>query len=344
MTKLTEVPKVSSKPDPRKAIEEGEGVLRLAPCWVPRSFLMPGRRLKLHPDDLYALGAHRGGIDERWFASTTPAANENRAPDEGLSYVVHDGGRVHARATPSAGRASGSSARRSGRSTSAGRSTASSSTTWARSRTTCTRTTSRRRASGQQGKPESYYFPPQLNATGNNFPYTFFGLEPGTTKAQSAAAWSAGTRATTASSTSRKAYRLQAGHRLAGPAVRPARAGLAGAPTSRSGAPTSSACTSRMVEGRVRAVEPAGQGRAQGRSTRTSTTSSSSSTGKQRRSELQGRHYLEPIAARGLAERRLRRPVDRLRQGRRRAALLRQGADGRAGREGHDQGRGAPTA
>jgi hypothetical protein len=35
---------------------------------------------------------------------------------------------------------------------------------------------------GQQGKPESYYFPPQLNGTGNHFPYTFFGLEPGTTK------------------------------------------------------------------------------------------------------------------------------------------------------------------
>ena len=35
---------------------------------------------------------------------------------------------------------------------------------------------------GQQGKPESYYFPPQLNAVGNSFPYTFFGLEPGTTK------------------------------------------------------------------------------------------------------------------------------------------------------------------
>jgi len=35
---------------------------------------------------------------------------------------------------------------------------------------------------GQEGKPESYYFPPQLNAIGNNFPYTFFGLEPGTTK------------------------------------------------------------------------------------------------------------------------------------------------------------------
>ncbi|MGH7201379.1 MAG: hypothetical protein ACREJB_12290, partial [Planctomycetaceae bacterium] len=35
---------------------------------------------------------------------------------------------------------------------------------------------------GQEGKPESYYFPPQMNAIGNNFPYTFFGLEPGTTK------------------------------------------------------------------------------------------------------------------------------------------------------------------
>src|SRR4030088_1073647 len=70
------------------ALEQGGGLLRLAPCWVPRSFLQPGRRLKLHPDDLYAYGLNRGGIDERWFASTTPAANENRTPDEGLSYVI----------------------------------------------------------------------------------------------------------------------------------------------------------------------------------------------------------------------------------------------------------------
>src|SRR5882724_11817568 len=64
------------------------GLLRLAPAWVPRAFLQPGRRLKLHPDDLYAYGLNRGGIDDRWFSSTTPAANENRTPDEGLSYVV----------------------------------------------------------------------------------------------------------------------------------------------------------------------------------------------------------------------------------------------------------------
>lgn len=34
------------------------GRLRLAPAWEPRSFL-------------HAYSASRGGIDERWFASTT---------------------------------------------------------------------------------------------------------------------------------------------------------------------------------------------------------------------------------------------------------------------------------
>src|ERR1700722_10985282 len=75
------------------ALAESGGLLRLAPCWVPRSFLQPGKRLKLHPDDLYAFGLNRGGIDERWFASTTPAANENRVADEGYSYVVSNGQR-----------------------------------------------------------------------------------------------------------------------------------------------------------------------------------------------------------------------------------------------------------
>src|ERR1700758_2393949 len=70
------------------------GLLRLAPNWVPRSFLQPGLRIKLHPRDLYALGTHRGGIDERWFGSTTPAANEGAPPDEGLSYAVHGGKRA----------------------------------------------------------------------------------------------------------------------------------------------------------------------------------------------------------------------------------------------------------
>ena len=40
----------------QKAFEQGKGILRLAPNWVPRSFCVPGRRIKLHPDDYYALG------------------------------------------------------------------------------------------------------------------------------------------------------------------------------------------------------------------------------------------------------------------------------------------------
>src|SRR4030042_1636155 len=77
-----------------RALEQGDGILRLAPNWVPRSFCVPGRRIKLHPDDYYALGAVRGGIDERWFASTTPADNGPlTSPNEGLSFVVLQDGR-----------------------------------------------------------------------------------------------------------------------------------------------------------------------------------------------------------------------------------------------------------
>src|SRR3954469_16541494 len=73
------------------ALEQGEGILRLAPAWVPRSFCIPGKRLKLHPADLYAYGSHRGGIDERWLSSTTKADNgPDTTPDEGLSYVVYE--------------------------------------------------------------------------------------------------------------------------------------------------------------------------------------------------------------------------------------------------------------
>src|SRR6185369_16258926 len=75
-----------------KAIEQGGGIVRLMPTWVPRSFCVPGRRLRLHPRDLYALGAHRGGIDERWFSSTVHADNGPLTPDdEGLSYINVDG-------------------------------------------------------------------------------------------------------------------------------------------------------------------------------------------------------------------------------------------------------------
>jgi hypothetical protein len=165
------------------ALADNGGLLRLAPCWVPRSFLQPGKRLKLHPDDLYAFGLNRGGIDERWFASTTPAANENRTPDEGLSYVVVGGQRftlLQAVAECGAGLIGDRIWRKYKR--------------WPIYSKFFDnmgpiphhmhQNAKQAALVGLEGKPESYYFPPQHNNVGNNFPYTFMGLEPGTTKEQ----------------------------------------------------------------------------------------------------------------------------------------------------------------
>ena len=78
------------------ALNDGNGIFRLEPAWVPRSFCIPGRRLKLHPEDYYSYGANRGGIDERWLSSTTRADNGPlTSPFEGLSFIhVTDDSRV----------------------------------------------------------------------------------------------------------------------------------------------------------------------------------------------------------------------------------------------------------
>jgi hypothetical protein len=205
------VPDAAPANQVRQAIEAGEGILRLAPTWVPRSFLMPGRRIKLAPQDLYALGAQRGGIDERWFSSTTPAANEGAPPDEGLSYVVYEGERAFTLRDAVAAEG----ARLVG------------TAIWERYQRWPVyskffdnlgpiphhmhQNNKQAALLGRQGKPESYYFPPQLNAVGNNFPYTFFGLEPGTTKAdirRCLERWNEGDNGILNYS---KAYRLQPG-------------------------------------------------------------------------------------------------------------------------------------
>ncbi len=81
---------------------------------------------------------------------------------------------------------------------------------------------------GQQGKPESYYFPPQLNAVGNNFPYTFFGLEPGTTKDDIRRCLERWNEGDNVHPQLHQGVPPATGHRLAGAALRPARARLAG--------------------------------------------------------------------------------------------------------------------
>jgi mannose-6-phosphate isomerase class I len=71
-------------------IKKNNGILRLDPAWVARDFLPPGRRLGL-PEEMYDLG-ERGGICERWIASTTKADNKVSVPYEGLSFVKLNGG------------------------------------------------------------------------------------------------------------------------------------------------------------------------------------------------------------------------------------------------------------
>jgi len=166
----------------KEALKAGEGVVRLAPCWVPRSFLMPGGRLKLDVRDLYALGAHRGGIDERWFSSTTNAANGAGTPeDEGLSYIAFDGKKVLLKeAIESLGDEF------------LGTEVMERDKGW---NVLCKffdnlgpiphhmhQQDQHAKLVGRLGKPEAYYFPPQYNFKFNNFPYTFMGLEPGTTR------------------------------------------------------------------------------------------------------------------------------------------------------------------
>jgi hypothetical protein len=195
------------------------GLLRLTPTWVPRSFLQPGLRLKLHPDDTYAYGANRGGIDERWFASTTEAANEGRVPDEGLSYVVLGNERFTLRqAVADCG------------ATLVGAKLWNDYKRWPVYSKFFDnmgpiphhmhQNEAQAKLVGQEGKPESYYFPPQHNNVGNNFPYTFFGLEPGTTKAQvrkCLADWNRGDNGILDLS---KAYRLKPGTGwLVGPCI-----------------------------------------------------------------------------------------------------------------------------
>ena len=165
------------------ALEAGNGLLRLTPTWVPRSFLHPGKRIKLAPDDWYAFGAHRGGIDERWFGSTTEAANDNRELDEGLSYITFEGQRFLLKdAIAEQGE------------TIIGRAIYQQYGRWPVYSKFFDnmgpiphhmhQSSEDAALVGREGKPEAYYFPPQYNNVDNNFAYTFMGLEPGTSREQ----------------------------------------------------------------------------------------------------------------------------------------------------------------
>ena len=172
----------------QNALEQGKGILRLAPTWVPRSFCVPGRRIKLHPDDYYVLGGQRGGIDERWLSSTTPAKNGPlTGKDEGLSPVVFNDGKKEIQFLLKDAIDVLQSALIGDRIWNAYKS-------WPMYSKFFDNlgplphhlhhNDEKAALVGQLGKPEAYYFPPQLNNHGGDFPYTFMGIAPGTTKEQ----------------------------------------------------------------------------------------------------------------------------------------------------------------
>ena len=167
--------------------EKGQGILRLVPNFVPRRFSRAGRRLRLHPDDYYALGTERGSIEERWFSSVIPAMNGDLAPpDEGMSYVsptdnIEDKFLFKDAVDELGADIIGPELKEKFGGwpmyskffdygvplfhhlhlddIAAGR-------------------------VGRIGKPEAYYFPPQLNNHLGTFPVTYFGFEPDVTLEQ----------------------------------------------------------------------------------------------------------------------------------------------------------------
>ncbi|PRY27352.1 hypothetical protein CLV58_13431 [Spirosoma oryzae] len=173
----------------QKALEQGQGILRLTPTWVPRSFCVPGRRIKLHPDDYYVLGGERGGIDERWFSSTTPAKNGPlTGENEGLSHIVctdENGSETQFLLKDAVDELKGELI---------GDRLWNEYQSWPMYSKFFDNmgplphhlhhNDEQAALIGQLGKPEAYYFPPQVNNHGGDFPYTFFGIAPGTTKEQ----------------------------------------------------------------------------------------------------------------------------------------------------------------
>jgi len=176
---MTTVP-VSTK-EIRSTFERGAGVLRLNPVFVPRRFSEAGRRLRLHPDDYYALGTARGSIKERWFSSVITAMNGPLAPaDEGMSYVNVSESTEDRFSLRDAIQELGTEI--------IGQKLHEKYGTWPMyskffdynpplffhlhlDDTSAARV-------GRIGKPEGYFFPPQLNNHPGEFPVTYFGFDP----------------------------------------------------------------------------------------------------------------------------------------------------------------------
>lgn len=199
----------------KHAFDQGSGIFRLAPTWVPRSFCVPGRRIKLHPDDYYALGGARGGIDERWFSSTTPADNGPlTSENEGLSFIVFEHGNEKGRVLLRDAVKELKGALLGDRLWKKHQSWPMYSKFFDNQGALPHHVHHRDKhaaLTGKQGKPEAYYFPPQVNNHGGDYPYTFFGFTPGITKKEVRSCLEAFTRGDNKITSISQAYRLDPG-------------------------------------------------------------------------------------------------------------------------------------
>lgn len=166
--------------------QQGEGIFRMAPVFVPRRFNKAGRRLRLHPDDYYALGVARGSIKERWFSSVTAAMNGPLAPpDEGMSYIAPSNQVGDKFLFKDAVDELGAEL--------IGKELVDDYGTWPMYAKFFDYneplfhhlhlTNEAAAVVGRKGKPEAYYFPPQLNNHLGTLPVTFFGYDPDVTPA-----------------------------------------------------------------------------------------------------------------------------------------------------------------
>lgn len=180
-----DIPVVSTASAIDRVLNENGGILRLAPAWVPRAFCTPGRRLRLHPDDYYPFAKGRGGIDERWIASPIRADNGPlTGPYEGLSLAVGpDGSLVPFDEIIAAGKVDVIGAR-----------------LWDRYRAWTAfakfydnllalpfhvhASDEKAALVGKVGKPEAYYYAPQMNNYLGEQPISYFGLRPDVTREQ----------------------------------------------------------------------------------------------------------------------------------------------------------------
>ncbi|MFR3880999.1 MAG: hypothetical protein ACLTX6_00635 [Lachnospiraceae bacterium] len=168
----------------KKTLEQGNGILRLAPLWY-RDHFADREKESNFTQMIILFWGREGSIDERWFSSTTWAENGPDTPeDEGLSYVVVDDEGKEKVLLRDVVELLGAEVIGE--------------TLWNKYHRWPMFSKFFDNAGplphhihhrdqhadrvGASGKPEMYFFPSQLNNHGGEFPFTFFGLNPETTK------------------------------------------------------------------------------------------------------------------------------------------------------------------